>query len=38
MTKNYTNWLRNITAPACLAMVIFTTSSNVALAEQKINQ
>ena len=31
MTKNYTNWLRNITA-ACLAMVIFTTSSMIALA------
>ncbi len=30
-TKNYTNWLRHITA-ACLAMVIFTTSSMVALA------
>ena len=30
-TKNYTNWLRNITA-ACLAMVIFTTTSMVALA------
>lgn len=30
-TKNYTNWLRNITA-ACLAMVIFTTSSMIALA------
>jgi len=31
MRKNYTNWLRNITA-ACLAMVIFTTSSMIALA------
>lgn len=31
MTKNYTNWLRNITA-ACLAMVVFTTSSMIALA------
>jgi hypothetical protein len=31
MTKIYTNWLRNITA-ACLAMVIFTTSSMIALA------
>jgi len=31
MTKTYTNWLRNITA-ACLAMVIFTTSSMIALA------
>ena len=31
MTKNYTNWLRNITA-ACLALVIFTTSSMIALA------
>lgn len=30
-TKNYTNWLRNITT-ACLAMVIFTTSSMIALA------
>ena len=30
-TKNNTNWLRNITA-ACLAMVIFTTSSMIALA------
>jgi len=33
-TKNYTNWLRNITA-ACLAMVIFTTSSMIALAGNK---
>ena len=31
MRKNYTNWLRNITA-ACLAMVFFTTSSMIALA------
>jgi len=31
MRKNYTNWLRNITA-ACLALVIFTTSSMIALA------
>lgn len=32
MTKNlYTNWLRNITA-ACLALMIFTTSSMIALA------
>ena len=32
MRKNfYTNWLRNITA-ACLAMMIFTTSSMIALA------
>ena len=30
-TKNNTNWLRNITA-ACLAMVIFTTSSMIVLA------
>ncbi len=30
-TKNYTNWLRNITA-ACLALVIFTTSSMIVLA------
>ena len=30
-TKNNTNWLRNITA-ACLALVIFTTSSMIALA------
>lgn len=30
-TTNYTNWLRNITA-ACLAMVIFTTSSMIVLA------
>ena len=30
-TKNNINWLRNITA-ACLAMVIFTTSSMIALA------
>lgn len=30
-TKNYTNWLRNITT-ACLAMMIFTTSSMIALA------
>ncbi len=31
MTKNYAIYLRNITA-ACLAMVIFTTSSMIALA------
>jgi len=31
MTKNFTNWLRSITA-ACLALVIFTTSSMIALA------
>lgn len=34
MTKNYTNLLRNI-AVACLALVIFTTSSMVALAGTK---
>lgn len=31
MRKNYTNWLRNVIT-ACLAVVIFTTSSMIALA------